>query len=68
MMYAKAYEQVFGKVNTGATSRTATQGEHKVMRVGKTAKDKANGHIAYKKNRRVWDSGSKVSEGKWVKV
>ena len=67
-MYAKAYEQVFGKVNTGATSRTAEHGEHRVMRVGKTAKDKASGHVPYKKNRRVFEGGSKGSEGKWTKV
>ena len=33
------------------------------IRTGKTAKDKANGHIAYKKNRRVWDNVDRV----WVK-
>lgn len=37
-------------------------------REGKTAKDKARGHIAYKKNRRIWDDGGKSSGGKWVKV
>lgn len=33
------------------------------IRTGKTAKDKANGHIAYKKNRRVWDD----EDHKWYK-
>lgn len=37
-------------------------------REGKTAKDKARGHIAYKKNRRVWDDGGKSGGGKWIKV
>jgi hypothetical protein len=34
------------------------------FRPGKTAVDKERGHIPYKKNHRVWDSGSKT----WVKV
>lgn len=33
------------------------------VRTGKTAKDKANGHVAYKKNRRVWDD----KDRKWFK-
>lgn len=37
------------------------------VRQGKTKKAKANGHVAYKKNRRIWDDGGKASGGKWVK-
>ena len=37
-------------------------------REGKTAKDKARGHVAYKKNRRIWDSDSRGGNGKWIKV
>ena len=36
------------------------------VRNGKTAKDKANGHIAYRKNRRVWQGNQQT--GQWVKV
>lgn len=36
----------------------------RIMRVGKTAKDKANGTQRFHKNRRVWDNGSRT----WVKV
>lgn len=38
------------------------------IRVGKTAQDKKNGHIPYKKNRRIWDDGGKSSGGKWIKA
>lgn len=63
---SKAYEQVFGQANLSAPVKDGT----KVMRVGKTARDKAKGHIAGKKNRRIWDDGkgSKGSGGQWVKV
>lgn len=56
---SKAYEKIFGDVNTTATKR-CREGEkgHVKMRVGKTAKDKANGHIPYKRNRRVLDLGA----------
>lgn len=64
MMYAKAFEQVFGKVNTGATTRDGKT----EMRKGKTARDKANGHQAGVKNRRIWDDGGRAGSGKWVKV
>lgn len=37
-------------------------------REGKTAKDKARGHVPYKKNRRVWDDGGRTGGGKWIKV
>ena len=36
----------------------------KRVRTGKTAKDKKNGHVPYRKNRRVWDRNS----GQWVKA
>lgn len=36
----------------------------KVARPGKTARDKANGHIPYKTNRRIWDDRAKA----WVKA
>lgn len=67
---SKAFEQVFGGVNVSASSRSAVHngGTHKEMRVGKTAKDKANGHIAGKKNRRVWDDGGWRFAGQWKKV
>ena len=68
MKFSKAFDKIFGQVNTSATSRKAnTAGVHSVMRVGKTAKDKANGHIAGKKNRRVWSS-ERGRAGEWVKV
>lgn len=35
-----------------------------VARPGKTKRDLANGMIPHRKNRRVWDNGSKT----WVKV
>jgi hypothetical protein len=35
-----------------------------VARPGKTARDKANGHVPYKKNRRIWDSNDRL----WVKA
>ena len=38
--------------------------EYGVGRPGKTACDKANGHIPYQKNRRMWDDKEKA----WVKV
>jgi hypothetical protein len=43
-------------------------GKEVKVRAGKTARDKANGHIPYKKNRRIWSDGSKGSEGTWIKV
>lgn len=38
------------------------------VRHGKTSRDKAKGHVAYKKNRRIWDDGGKGSGGQWIKV
>lgn len=69
MKVSKAFEQVFGNVGNG--SKVIGKDEHgkpREMRIGKTAKDKAKGHIAYKKNRRVWSDGSKGTAGQWVKV
>lgn len=43
------------------------EGKEVRVRAGKTARDKANGHTPYKKNRRIW-SDSKTSSGQWVKV
>ena len=53
---SKAYEKVFGNVNAKATKR-CNVGEkgHVTMRVGKTARDKANGHVPYVRNRRIAD-------------
>lgn len=58
-MTSKAYTKVFGNVNTTATKR-----DSRVMRVGKTARDKAKGHVPYVKNRRIWDKQDRM----WVKV
>ena len=64
MKVSAAFEKVFGAANLLATSRKANEsGVHQVMRVGKTARDKAKGHQPYKKNRRVWDD-----KAGWVKV
>ena len=69
MKVSKEFEQVFGKVGNGSKTIGKDEfGKPREMRVGKTAKDKANGHVAYKKNRRVWSDGSKGTPGQWVKV
>lgn len=63
----KAFEQVFGQVGNGSKVVGFTGPDRKIevtMREGKTARDKAKGHIAGKKNRRVWDDKG----CKWVKV
>lgn len=57
-MYQAQFDQVFG--NAGNNGKVigytdATRKHKREMRVGKTARDKANGHVAYQKNRRVWD-------------
>lgn len=60
MKVSKAYEQVFGNANLNAPKK-----DGKVpMRLGKTKRDKANGVIAGKKNRRIFDDKAH----KWVKV
>ncbi|WFZ78543.1 hypothetical protein MQM1_061 [Aeromonas phage vB_AsaP_MQM1] len=56
MKHSKAYEQVFGAVGIGLkTVGKDADGKPVVMRVGKTARDKAKGHVAGKKNRRMFD-------------
>lgn len=49
--------------STTQTIRVTKLGNQERVRKGKTSKDKANGHVAYKKNRRVWDR----LDGVWVK-
>lgn len=73
-----AFEKVFGGVNGKATKRVslenARKGEvYQAMRVGKTKRDKANGHNPNSKNVREWVSfsgkaarGAGVT-GEWVK-
>lgn len=52
--------QTFGKTSAGNNYR---------IRSGKTVKDKANGHVAYRKNRRVWiEERTAQSNGYWAKV
>lgn len=58
-----AFEKVFGGVNGAASIRDGK----KVMRVGKTARDKANGHVAGRKNIREWVEAGRKGEGQWVK-
>ncbi|MGL5324015.1 MAG: hypothetical protein ACRC91_04730 [Aeromonas sp.] len=55
-----AFEKVFGGVNVSFL-RSSTE---RPIRQGKTARDKAKGHIPYTKNRRIWDNSDK----KWVKA
>lgn len=45
-------------------THTSNLKKFKVARPGKTAADKANGHIPHRKNRRVWDDDLRL----WVKV
>ena len=57
-MYQTEFNRVFGA--RGNSNKTvgytdATRKHARDMRIGKTARDKANGHVAYQKNRRVWD-------------
>ncbi len=73
----QAFEKVFGNVNVGATKRVslenAKRGEmYQEMRTGKTARDKAKGHMPYRKNIRVWETSGvrgkgMSSTGAWVK-
>lgn len=37
------------------------------VRTGKTKKDKANGHVPYKNNRRIWVDDKTTNSGRWVK-
>lgn len=67
MMYEAAYNQVFGQANLSAPTKDGKQ----PSRPGKTARDKANGHQPYKKNRRIFEaggSGRNSTPGKWVKI
>lgn len=45
---------------------TLSSDNHPRPRFGKTAKDKARGHIPYRKNRRVWNGNAR--DGKWIKA
>jgi hypothetical protein len=51
-------------VNGIIVTNSKTEDGHPRPRTGKTQKDKEKGHLAGRKNRRVWDSSSR----KWVKV
>lgn len=52
------------KGNPYGRAHYAMRAVYGVNRPGKTAEDKARGHVPYKKNRRVWDR----TEGQWCKV
>lgn len=60
--------QPFNLNKQGTMEVRNVDGKDVKVRAGKTARDKANGHIAYKKNRRVWSDGSKGTVGQWVKA
>lgn len=53
-----AFEKVFGGVNVSfSRSNEAMRSNGRTeIRQGKTARDKANGHVPYQKNKREWDS------------
>lgn len=52
-----AYDHVFGNVNVKATKRLSpTDPKAQIMREGKTARDKANGHIPGQNNVRFPES------------
>lgn len=61
-----AFDKVFGGVNVSFSRNTEIMREQgrTEIRLGKTARDKANGHVAYQKNRRVWDQ----KDHAWAKV
>lgn len=61
------FDTVKGKSITVVDGGVVMHGVTHRIRTGKTAKDKARGHIAGKKNRRIW-SDDRTSGGKWVKV
>lgn len=61
MKTSKAFDLIFGKANTSSFSRSKTK---RPIRMGKTARDRANGHVAYQKNRRLWDRDGHV----WYKA
>lgn len=52
----------------GTMAVVVIDGKEVKVRAGKTARDRANGHVAYKKNRRIWDDGGRAGNGKWIKV
>ncbi len=52
------------KLGKAATLHSTCLDKLGVARAGKTAKDKANGHVPYTKNRRVWDDKAHS----WVKA
>lgn len=60
--------QPFNLNKQGTMEVRTVDGKEVKVRAGKTARDKANGHIPGKKNRRIWSDGSKGSEGVWIKV
>ncbi|MCS5737032.1 hypothetical protein [Herbiconiux daphne] len=60
--------QPFNLNKTGTMAYRTVNGKVEKVRDGKTARDKANGHIAYKKNRRIWSDSGKNTVGQWVKV
>ena len=68
-----AYDHVFGNVNVAATKRlNPDDPKAQEMRVGKSKRDKANGHSSHTKNVRLWEGGAGGkkggSAGQWVKV
>lgn len=63
--------QPFNLNKEGTMEYRTVDGKEVKVRAGKTARDKANGHVPYKKNRRVWSDGGNgkgASAGTWVKV
>lgn len=62
---SEAWLKVFGGVNGNTFNRSESKQE---MRIGKTARAKAKGHIPYQKNRRVWEDGGRKGEGRWIKA
>lgn len=60
-----AYAKVFGGVNLSFSRSESAMREagRTEIRVGKTARDKANGHIPYKKNRRILDASAPMLAG-----
>lgn len=63
MSISKILQPFQFKSTSTQTILTDKNGIQTRVRTGKTAKDKANGHVAYKKNRRVWDD----KDRKWFK-
>lgn len=61
-----AFAKVFGGVKSSFSRRSydMESAGRTEIRLGKTARDKANGHIPYKKNQRIWDKTARA----WLKV